>query len=168
MVSLVSHRIASPGRARMAGEIDGAGRRSGTRLPDCSEPVEARPEPSGRLRRLLIVDADLTLFELLQEWLAGQGCQLDRGCTGGDIPCQNYDLIIVDVPYPRQRGASAMDRIACAHRGTPILAVSSAFYAANEGSGAVARALGVAGVLAKPLRREALIGAVGRLIAAAS
>lgn len=162
-VSLVSNRVL-PGRERMAGKTSSAGTRPGTGLP---APGEQSAGPAGRLRRVLVVDADLTLFELLQEWLAGEGCRLDRGCTGDGTP-HEYDLIIVDVPYPRQRGASAMDRIACAHGGTPILAVSSAFYAANEGSGAVSRALGVAGVLAKPLRREALIGTVDRLIAAAS
>ena len=150
----------------MAGDIDGTGKQS--EMPLLADGEHGVAALRGRLRRVLVVDADLTLFELLQEWLAGEGCRLDRGCNGDGTPPQDYDLIIVDVPYPRQRGASAVDRIACAHRGAPILAVSAAFYAANEGSGAVARALGVAGVLAKPLRREALIGAVGRLIAAAA
>jgi CheY-like chemotaxis protein len=47
---------------------------------------------------------------------------------------------------------------------TPVVALSSNFFARVEANGAVARALGVDAVLPKPLAREALIAAVRTLV----
>jgi hypothetical protein len=44
-----------------------------------------------------------------------------------------------------------------------VLALSATFHASVECTGELARSLGVAGVLPKPLRRETLIAAVRNL-----
>jgi DNA-binding NarL/FixJ family response regulator len=50
------------------------------------------------------------------------------------------------------------------HPKTPVLALSSTFYARVDCHGAVARALGVDCVLPKPASREALTNAVRNLL----
>jgi CheY-like chemotaxis protein len=101
--------------------------------------------------RVLLVDADPALAQLLEEWLSREGCVVVQ---------ERPDLVVVDLPFPRERGAEVIERLARAHRGTPIIALSSNFFAGIESSGAVARSLGVACVLAKPLTREALLDAL--------
>jgi two-component system nitrogen regulation response regulator GlnG len=101
--------------------------------------------------RVLVVDADPALAGLLEEWLSREGCTV--------VP-ERPDLVVVDLPFPRERGAELIERMARAHPGAPIIALSSNFFAGVEASGALARTLGVACVLAKPLTREALVNAL--------
>ena len=115
--------------------------------------------------RVLVVDADNLLFGLIEEWLAAAGHRVIPEHAGGDSADGRIDLIVVDIPFPRQGGLDLLRRVAAEHPGTPILALSSTFFAGIGSHGAVARALGVAGVLPKPVKREALIAAVGDLLA---
>ena len=114
--------------------------------------------------RALVVDADRVLVDLLHEWLGTLGVEViheDVARSGG---AGNYDIAIVDVPFPRQDGALRIASIMKEHPSTPILAVSAAFFSCVASGGALARELGVACVLPKPLTREALLGAVRRLL----
>ncbi len=128
-----------------------------------SHPIGPLPLGGGA-PRVLLVDADSALVELLREWLQEQGCRVlaDPGDTLGAEGA--FDLVIVDIAYPRQGGAQRVQRIAQAHPGTPILALSTMFFACVDCYGAVARALNVACVLPKPASREALNKAVGQLL----
>lgn len=110
--------------------------------------------------RALVLDSDDALAELLAEWLGERGCAVARDTRAG-----RFDFIVADVPDLRAGGARTLRPLADAHPGTPILALSSSFLAGAEADGTVARWLGVAGVLAKPVTREALLGAVDRLLA---
>jgi CheY-like chemotaxis protein len=120
-------------------------------------------ERSPRAFRILAVDADPALQELLAEWLAPRvkvvASPAEDFVDGGPV-----DLIIVDLQCPRMRGTDCLKRVACAYPRTPIVAVSSRFFAGVETSGALARTLGVAAVLSKPVDREALMRAVDRLL----
>ena len=100
---------------------------------------------------ILIVDADPALSELLAEWLGADGCNIVQ---------EEPDLILVDVPSPRNGATEVLASLRARHRGTPLLALSSQFFPRLESNGAVARALGVAAVLPKPVTREELIAAV--------
>lgn len=129
--------------------------------------------------RVLLVDADSALVELLREWLEEQGCRVvaepgeapgaSGACHAADAANAastpgSFDLVIVDLAYPRQGGAQRVQRIAQAHPGAPILALSTMFFACVDCHGPVARALGVGCVLPKPATREALNKAVRRLL----
>jgi two-component system, OmpR family, response regulator len=117
-----------------------------------------------RAPRVLVVDADPALLGLLEEWLSGQGLTV---VADADEAGQNgFDLAVVDVPFPRHGGLCQLKRVAERHPGVPILALSSNFFAGIANTGMVARALGVAGALPKPVSREALIDAVGKLVGA--
>lgn len=125
------------------------------------------PDPAASVaeqatRRVLLIDADSALLELLQEWLGGEGCRVMREMEGADHG--PFDLLLVDVPFPRHADQAVLRRVARAYPGVPVLALSSSFFAGVEAGGAVARSLGVAGVLPKPLSREALLAAVRRLV----
>jgi CheY-like chemotaxis protein len=113
--------------------------------------------------RALVVDADPAVFSLLDEWLAEQGFRVSEEPPRGD-----YDLIVVDVPFPRLGAPEFLRHLAREHPGTPILALSSSFFAGVDASGAVAKALGVSAVLSKPVTRDGLANAVKKILAQAA
>lgn len=94
------------------------------------------------------------------------GCKLTYASLPGDGARGRYDLVIVDVPFPRQGGLDLLRRVGNEHPNTPILALSPTFFGSIACAGAVARALGVASVLPKPVSREALISAARNLLPA--
>jgi CheY-like chemotaxis protein len=124
---------------------------------------------------VLVLDADAVTFDLLREWLGEAGFAVcaslepaagappgarDAGCAGRTAA---YHLVIVDVPYPRALRAEPHRRLGALAGDVPVLALSATFHSSVERSGEVARSLGVAGVLPKPLRRDALVSAVQHL-----
>jgi CheY-like chemotaxis protein len=111
-------------------------------------------------RRVLLIDVEPGLAALLQEWLAEAGCRVVTDCD--EAP----DLVFVDIPFPRQRGAERIRDIAARHPRLPLVALSSSFFAGIDSQGAVAQALGVAGVLPKPVPRAALSATLQRLLPA--
>ena len=110
--------------------------------------------------RVLVVDADDALFGLIEEWLGAAGHDVIPEHARDARAHAGVDLVVVDIPFPRQGRMSLLERVAAEHPGIPILALSSTFFAGIGSNGAVARALGVAGVLPKPVSREGLIAAV--------
>jgi CheY-like chemotaxis protein len=108
-----------------------------------------------------LVDADSAWRELLEHWLQAMGCTvLPDDENNLSLVHGAVDLVIVDVPFPRQGGVDLVRRIAAQHPATPILALSTNFFSGIECNGPVARALGVECVLPKPATREALAAAV--------
>lgn len=64
--------------------------------------------------RVLVVDADPALAELLEEWLADHGCR-----PVADRP----QLVLVDLPFPRDRGLQVLKKLGEAHPHTPVVAM---------------------------------------------
>jgi CheY-like chemotaxis protein len=114
---------------------------------------------------VLVMDTDRATRELLREWLTEAGWTVveDAGRTGAE-PIR---LVLVDVPFPRRGPSTPLQRVAAEHAGTPVLALSATFNAGIVPCGEVARSLGVACVLPKPIVREALLEAVRKLSRAA-
>jgi CheY-like chemotaxis protein len=112
----------------------------------------------------LLVDTDTALAELLATWLRDAGMRVSVARHADEAACGPVDLIVADVSFPRERGGERLERIAARHPGAPVLALSSAFFSSVPRHGAVARELGVAAVLPKPVEREALLGAVAQLL----
>lgn len=147
-----------------------------TRTPDDSEhpgPGDSRKEtgtaetgaaaagaPRSGAPRLLLVDMERALLGLLEEWLLDHGCDVVADCD--DCPSYEgpFDLVLVDIPFPRRGGPDVLRRLAARYPGTPIFVLSSNFFGGVESTGAVARSLGAACVLPKPLTRACLIAAV--------
>jgi CheY-like chemotaxis protein len=124
----------------------------------------AAPRGSAALRRVRLVDADLCWRDLLGQWLSTLGCTVVPEPANDTDPPPPADLVIIDVPFPRQGGVDLVRRISDQHPATPILALSSNFFSGIECCGPVARALGVDCVLPKPATREALATAVRRVL----
>jgi len=117
--------------------------------------------------RILVVDTDRALLGLLEEWLGVCGCVVESDPDRNEDRAPNserFALLIVDVPQPRRGGMELLQRLAAEHPGTPIIALSSTFFPGIESTGGVARTLGVACVLPKPVGRESLLTAVRSLL----
>ena len=128
-------------------------------MPDDLLKAASRTAHAGHAPRVLVVDADPTLYGLIEEWLGAEGFDVACGQPAGGAP---FDLVIVDIAFPRQ-AAPDLQRVAAEHPGIPLLALSSTFFSNIPADGVVARALGVTGVLHKPLARDALVAAARRL-----
>lgn len=114
--------------------------------------------------QVLLVAADGAPVELLEEWLATSGFDVVEQPAVGEAPLPQVDLVVVDVPFPRQGGQTLVQRLAGDYPGIPMIALSSNFFPGIESGGAVARALGVARVLPVPVTRDALTTAVRQLL----
>ena len=101
---------------------------------------------------------------LLEEWLSEAGYRVLAAAShdlhGGTLA----DLVIVSVYMPKQGGARLVREIQALYPGTPLIAISGQFLPGFSASGAIAQALGVQRVIAKPLARIDLLGAVRSLI----
>jgi DNA-binding response OmpR family regulator len=106
-----------------------------------------------------ILDTDRATLDLLNEWLTSDGFAV----TGANDPGVAA-LMIVDVPFTRHGGRDLVQRASAQYPGTPILALSPTFFSNVACGGNCARSLGVAGVLPKPIGRDALIAAIRNLL----
>ena len=141
-----------------------------TASPDDSNPCGAPPSAAAPRSasqgpfRVCVIDGDSAWRVLLEEWLQGLGCDVVPQAGDADAPAPTVDLVIIDLPFPRQGGVDLVKRITSRHPATPIVALSSSFFSRIECCGAVARGLGVDCVLPKPATREALAAAVRRVL----
>lgn len=125
-----------------------------------ASPRETPPRDCSLVR---IVSADRATRELLSEWLGAAGYRV----TSDDAPQAANDpdaLAIVDVPFTRHGAVELLGEVSAQHPGVPILALSATFFSNVKCVGECARTLKVAGVLPKPVGRDALLAAVRGLL----
>ena len=111
---------------------------------------------------IVVIDHDDLMRELVQEWLVGAGYAVAEPSDGPEA-----DLVIVDVYMPRDTGADVVSNVQRRFPHTPVIAISAQFRAGLDSSAAVARALGVERVIAKPFTRLELLDAIDTLIGTA-
>ena len=107
------------------------------------------------MTKVLLVEADPALRGLVEEWLSDDDWTIVEA---------HPDVVLVDLPAPREQGPGVIKRISNAHPHAPVVALSSSFFDGIESNGAIARALGVTSVLPKPLTRDALVAALRRAL----
>ena len=116
------------------------------------------------MSNIVIYEENDLMRTLLEEWLSEAGYRVLAAAShdlhGGTLA----DLVIVSVYMPKQAGARLVREIQALYPGTPLIAISGQFLPGFSASGAIARALGVQRVIAKPLARIDLLGAVRSLI----
>jgi DNA-binding NtrC family response regulator len=117
---------------------------------------------------IVIYEEDDLMRGLLEEWLTGAGYRVRRRTANGAPTPSDPDLVIVSVYMPKHSGTRLVDEIRAAHPGTPLIAISGQFRAGLSTAGSTAQSLGVAQVIAKPLTRAALLGAIGAIIGPAT
>jgi len=116
------------------------------------------------MQRIVIVEEDKLMRDLLAEWLSAEGYSV-RAVASGDIQLKDKaDLVIVDVYMPRRGGLSRLRELQAANPQTPIIAISGQFRPGLTGPCKTAREFGAHQVIAKPFTRRDLIAAVHDVI----
>jgi signal transduction histidine kinase/ActR/RegA family two-component response regulator/HPt (histidine-containing phosphotransfer) domain-containing protein len=137
--------------------------------PALAEPAE-RPRaanPEGRGLRVLVADDVAANRMVARAMLVAAGHSVDSASDGAEavaaVEREPYDIVLMDVQMPLMDGLEATRRI----RGlpglrgrVPILAVTASALPEQI---AACHEAGMDGHLAKPIDRESLLGAVGRL-----
>jgi DNA-binding NtrC family response regulator len=124
---------------------------------------EMAPNASDPKPLIRVTNADGAMLGLLREWLGAAGYCVTGGRNGEAASGEHALLTIVDVPFSRCGAAELVQRVTQENPGEPILALSGTFFSTVACQGACAQRLGVAGVLPKPVTRDALLAAVERL-----
>lgn len=106
---------------------------------------------------------------LLEEWLSSAGYRVRVAASPapqlpGAVDLTGVDLMIVSIYNPKHAGARQLHEIRAANPGTPLIALSCQFRGGLSSAGATAQSLGVVQMIAKPLTRDALLGAVHAMI----
>lgn len=129
-----------------------------------SQQGEADAIAVSSMRRVLLVDFDVTLHAMLKEWLGELGHSVIGCHTATRAAPTPADLAVVDLPPSIERGQELLSRLRQWLPGMPLLALSSNVMPGIDSAGAVARALGAQRVLPKPVTRQVLCEAVASLL----
>ena len=111
------------------------------------------------MKRVLIVEHDRLLEELIREWLEQGGAQ---GIRADDLQAApaGIDAILIDVASQQQAHA-VLRSWRCAYPRAAIVATSGRFPPGEVANDAMASRLGVTRILAKPFTRSDLWAALG-------
>ncbi len=123
------------------------------------KPIEARGAAGGRqaIPRVLVVDDEADLRELLELTLVGMGLDVDCAADIGEatrlLEAADYALCLTDMRLPDGAGLTLVERIARDHPNTPV-AVITAFGSAENAVAALKA--GAFDYLAKPVALESV------------
>jgi DNA-binding response OmpR family regulator len=122
------------------------------------------------MSNIVIYEGDDLMRALLEEWLNKAGYRV-HAVASHDLRNNRLeeilaaaDLVIVSVYMPKQAGPQLVREIQAVHPGVPVIAISGQFLPGLSADGAIAQALGVQRVIAKPFTRTDLLGAVRAII----
>jgi DNA-binding response OmpR family regulator len=111
------------------------------------------------MSKIVIYEEDPLMRALLQEWLCSAGYHVPDTPRGRELP-SGADLVIASICSPKHAGAYVLQEIRASHPETPLIALSGQFRGGLSSAGTTAQSLGVAQIIAKPLTRGTLLGAV--------
>ena len=130
-----------------------------------SHPSQREDAPANA-RNVLVLETDQATRSLFVEWLDAEGWRvLDPSSADAAEP---LSLVVLELAFLREGGSQPLDEAKLRYPEVPIVVVSPTLFASVGCCGPCASALGVAGVLPKPMARAALIEAVHRLARPAS
>jgi DNA-binding response OmpR family regulator len=117
------------------------------------------------MSKIVIYEENDLMRALLEEWLSEAGYGVHAAAShdhhrGHPADGRPADLVIVSLYMPKQGGVQLVRQIQAMHPGAPLIALSGQFLPGFSASGAIAHALGVQQVIAKPLTRSDLLAAV--------
>jgi two-component system response regulator RstA len=122
------------------------------------------PAPDGSPSRILIVEDDLKLAELVREFLEGAGYQAtveNRGDHAAErIPREQPDLVILDLMLPGLDGLEVCRRVRPAYAGVILMLTARG----EEVDEVVGLEVGADDYMAKPVRPRLLLARVGSLL----
>lgn len=120
--------------------------------------------PTQSKNRLLLIDDDMSLGHLLQEYLEIEGFHLDlapNGTTGIQKADKNYELILLDVMMPDMNGFEVLKAIRRSGNTTPILMLTAK---GDEMDRVLGLELGADDYLPKPYSHRELVARIHALI----
>jgi DNA-binding NtrC family response regulator len=117
---------------------------------------------------IVVYEEDDLMRGLLEEWLKSAGYQVRGHATHCAPQTGGADLLIASIYMPKQAGIRLVSELLTKYPATPVIAISGQFRAGLAAAGTTAQTLGVAQVIAKPLTRDALLGAVIAIIGPAA
>jgi len=112
--------------------------------------------------RILIIDDDDMVLQLVHETLTGAGCDVRTAKNGYDglkqVHRKHFDLIITDILMPEKDGVETIREVLQADPGMKIIAMSGGGnWLTPEGGLTVARLLGACRTLTKPVSPQLLV-----------
>ena len=117
--------------------------------------------------RILVIDDDPGLAEVVQLMLAREGYAVEREGTleGGlrRVGAADFDLVVTDLKLPDGTGLDAIPAIRGLHEGLPIILMTS--YSSMESAIAALRA-GAVDYITKPFQNDEFVHAVERALRA--
>jgi CheY-like chemotaxis protein len=123
-------------------------------------------------KRILVIEDDPILRELLAEWLLAAGYRVGVAAEGAaglaDARAHRPALVVTDIHMPGTGGTVVISEVARIYPGIPVIAISAHFRSNHGPTPEAMRALGAARTLAKPFRRHEMVGAVLELVGPAA
>jgi|ERR1700687_564710 len=119
-------------------------------------------------KRILVIEDDPILRDLLAEWLLAAGYRVALAAEGGagiaDARAHRPALIVTDIHMPGIGGKAVISEAGRIYPGIPIIAISGHFHCDQGLTPEAAIVLGAARTLAKPFKRKDMVGAVAELV----
>jgi DNA-binding NtrC family response regulator len=120
-------------------------------------------------QRILVIEDDSILRDLLADWLTAAGYEVGVAADGNagieEARAHRPALVVTDIHMPGAWGATVILKLGQMYPGTPVIAISGYFDADRGLSSSDVVALGAARTFAKPFRRKEMVGAVAELLA---
>jgi CheY-like chemotaxis protein len=118
-------------------------------------------------KRILVIEDDIVLRDLLGDWLLAAGYRValaPEGCAGlEDARAIRPALVVTDIHMPGTGGASVISEVTRIYPGIPVIAISGHFRSGHGLTPEQAIELGAARAIAKPFKRGDIVGAVKEL-----
>ncbi|SDX87264.1 CheY chemotaxis protein or a CheY-like REC (receiver) domain [Variovorax sp. YR634] len=116
---------------------------------------------------VVVIEEDSAMRTLICEWLRGEGYAVRGLSLQSAAPALGVDLVIVDVPDFRSRGAQTVHAVRTRYPHSVLIGLSTQLGRSLHGDSHAARALGLRRLVAKPCARGELLDAVATAISVA-
>lgn len=124
------------------------------------------------MTRILVIDDDAEIRQLLQQMLQRKGYQVLVAANGNQgtklIQTEPIDLVITDIIMPEKEGIETIRELQRDFPHIKIIAISGGGRINAQHILEAARSFGVTHTLAKPLTQQALLGAIEQLVGGAA
>ena len=119
-------------------------------------------------KRILVIEDDAILRELLVDWFEAAGYRVAVASEGaGGIAralVDRPDLVVTDMRMPGAGGTTVIAEMSSLCPGVPVIAISAHFGSGQGCAPEEALRLGAARALAKPFKRKDMVGSVLDLV----
>lgn len=128
-----------------------------------------QPQPATQpAKRILVIDDDIPVRTAIRVVLEREGYVVDEAGNGREamerVRAQRPQLILCDIFMPRQDGFDTIRALRREVPRVPIVAISGGGSVAGTDALRMARHLGAADVLHKPLHHAGLLGVIQHLL----